>query len=98
MFVPPARWFHQHFNVGEEPARYLALHPPRPFSGTGERVENPAANQIEYPDEDPFIREKFEGELGARGSRSLMPEIAYQDHNFEWDYSAVEAQVRSSQP
>ena len=97
VFVPPARWFHQHFNVGEEPARYLALHPPRPFSGTGERVENPAANQIEYPDEDPFIREKFEGELGARGFKSLMPEIAYQDRNFEWDYSAVEAQVRSSQ-
>jgi oxalate decarboxylase/phosphoglucose isomerase-like protein (cupin superfamily) len=86
VFVPPARWWHQHFNVGTEPARYLALHPPRQFSGTGERIQNPADNQIEYPQEELFIREKFAKELDARGGKSLMPEQAYEDMAFEWDY------------
>ena len=88
VFVPPDRWFHQHFNVGAEPARYLALHPPRQFSGTGERMENPARNQIEYPAEEPFIREKFESELAQRGSKSRMPQQAYEDPSFEWNYDA----------
>jgi oxalate decarboxylase/phosphoglucose isomerase-like protein (cupin superfamily) len=85
-FVPPARWFHQHFNVSTHPDRYLAIHPPRGLSGTGERVEG-ASNQIEYPDEDPFIRQKFEAELDKRGLKSVMPAQAYADPNFEWDYN-----------
>ena len=84
-FVPPFRWFHQHFNVSEHADRYLAIHPPRGLSGAGERVEG-AANQIEYPDEDPWVRERFEGELAKRGLESVMPDEAYKDRSFEWDY------------
>jgi oxalate decarboxylase/phosphoglucose isomerase-like protein (cupin superfamily) len=82
VFVPPDNWYHQHFNVGETPARYLALHPPRPFSKSG----NPS-NQIEYPSEEPFIRQKFETELGKRGLRSRMPAEAYADKTYEWAYA-----------
>jgi hypothetical protein len=79
LLVPPERWFHQHFNVGAEPTRYLAL---KPFSsrkfpglrkqwGTSESVKT-GGDQIEYEDEDPRIRQMFENELAKRGVRSQM--------------------------
>ncbi|HWO43806.1 MAG TPA: cupin domain-containing protein [Candidatus Eisenbacteria bacterium] len=86
-FVPPNRWFHQHFNAGSEPARYLALHPPMQFHGHAEKIEDRAKDQIEYVNEDPWIREKFESELGKRGLTSLMPPQVYTDANFEWNWS-----------
>ena len=84
MLTPPNRWFHQHFNVGNIPARYLAMHPPMQFHGHAEKLEDRAKDQIEYPDEDTFVREKFEGELESRGLKSLVPPQAYTDREFEW--------------
>ena len=84
MFVPPNKWFHQHFNVGAIPARYLALHPPRQFRGHAEKIEDRAKDMIEYIDEDPWIREKFESELAKLGIKSLMPEDAYKVASYEW--------------
>ena len=84
VFVPPNRWFHQHFNAGGQPARYLALHPPMQFHGHAEKVEDRAKDQIEYPNEDPWIRQKFEAELAKRGLKSLMPDQAYTDPDYEW--------------
>jgi hypothetical protein len=86
VFVPPNRWFHQHFNVGSSSARYLALHAPRFLRGFSERVEDQRRDQIEYPEEEPWIRQRFESELGKRGFKSLMPEQAYRDRSFEWSY------------
>lgn len=84
VLVPPNRWFHQHFNAGATPARYLALHPPHFFGGYAERIEDRARDQIEYPDEDPFVRETFAEQLAKRGLTSLMPERAYRDRSWEW--------------
>lgn len=86
-FVPPNRWFHQHFNVGAAPARYLALHAPRLMGGFSETVQDRARDQIEYPDEDPWIRQTFEKELAKRGLTSLMPEKAYKDRDYQWQYA-----------
>jgi quercetin dioxygenase-like cupin family protein len=91
IFIPPNKWFHQHFNVGEIPARYLAFHPPVQFAGYSEKVEDKEKDQIEYTDEDPFIRRKFEQELAQRNIKSLMPDGAYRDANFEWSQGAVSA-------
>jgi len=80
IFVPPENWYHQHFNTGATDARYLALAPPPQFSG------NPYRHQIEYPDEDPWTREYFESELAKKGLKSLMPDEAYSDRDFEWEF------------
>jgi hypothetical protein len=78
--VPPDNWYHQHFNASDGPARYLALHALPQFSG------NPYRHQIEYPFEDPWVRETFENELAARGLKSQMPDECYADPDFQWDY------------
>jgi oxalate decarboxylase/phosphoglucose isomerase-like protein (cupin superfamily) len=87
VFVPPNRWYHQHFNVGAAPARYLAFHAPRSVSGYTERAERRARDQIEYPNEEIWIRKKFEEELGKKGLTSLMPDAAYKNKDFEWTYA-----------
>ena len=84
VFVPPNRWFHQHFNVGDMPARYLAMHALPGLSTYSERVEDLARDQIEYPDEDAYIRQTFEAEMAKRGLTSRMPEGAYVDRDYKW--------------
>ncbi|MBM2811126.1 MAG: hypothetical protein HW416_1885 [Chloroflexi bacterium] len=93
VFVPPTRWWHQHFNVGAAPARYLALHPPASVIAVGEMVEDsPLAvgyrqvnyPQIAYTDQEPWIRERFEADLAKRGLESRMPADAYSDPNYVW--------------
>jgi oxalate decarboxylase/phosphoglucose isomerase-like protein (cupin superfamily) len=77
---PPDRWFHQHFNTGPDPARYLALRwnnaefPIEAFDSYVRRMES--GDQIEYENEDPAIRAEYETELRRSGVRSLMDEIA----------------------
>ncbi len=90
MFTPPGGWFHQHFNVSVAPARYLALAPLPQFAGHGEEVTDRDRNQIEYPSEEPWIRERFEEELAKRGLESLMPDEAYRDPKYKWGYATEE--------
>jgi hypothetical protein len=78
------KWFHQHFNTGITPARYLALHPPRQFRGHAEKIEDRAKDMIEYSAEDPWIRKKFEEELRKKGTSSLIPDEAYRVGSYEW--------------
>ncbi len=87
VFVPPDNWFHQHFNLTGTPARYLALHSPYHFNMTAEAIKDPSRDQIEYPAEDPSIRQRFEAELAKRKLTSLMPEAAYREVGYEWKYA-----------
>ena len=72
LFVPPAKWFHQHFNPGKEPARYLAL---KPWGFTYQvedlvktlEVEASGGTQIDYKDQEPEIHETFVKECAKRG-------------------------------
>ena len=76
-------YFHQHFNLGNKAARYFALHPPVQFIGKEEDEQGNAEGvNIEYSEEEPWIREYFESELAKRGLKSDMPEAAYQDPDY----------------
>ena len=82
MVVPPLDWFHQHFNSGATPARYLALRwGSRRYdmggvfqSGEGKTDVDVKAGgaQIEYPDEDREIHHLFEAELTRSGAKCRM--------------------------
>ena len=78
MIVPPNMWFHQHFNSGTTPARYLA------FKHEGVAIRNaqgvPKAwisrrvggDQLDYIDEKPEIRRLFAAELAKHSIASRM--------------------------
>jgi oxalate decarboxylase/phosphoglucose isomerase-like protein (cupin superfamily) len=78
MIVPPNLWFHQHFNIGTTPARYLA------FKAEGVSIRNaqgvPKAwisrrvggDQIDYADESPRVRQLFANALAGRGLTPRM--------------------------
>jgi oxalate decarboxylase/phosphoglucose isomerase-like protein (cupin superfamily) len=80
MIVPPNMWFHQHFNTGTTPARYLA------FKAEGVSIRNaqgvPKAwisrriggHQVDYADESPLVRETFAQALGKVGLEPRMKE------------------------
>lgn len=82
MFVPPIQWWHQHFNNGAEPARYLALKPwgfkykVEDLKDTGEDVKNGGA-QIEYEDQSPGIHEVFVEECNRSGATVDMAEHGF---------------------
>jgi mannose-6-phosphate isomerase-like protein (cupin superfamily) len=78
--VPPADWFHQHFNTGDRPARYLALKfsgrryyiSPEFAPGKSDVDVKQGGHQIEYQDEDPAVHATFEAELAANGGACHM--------------------------
>lgn len=80
LIVPPNMWFHQHFNTGTEPARYLA------FKHEGVSIRNaqgvPKAwismrvggDQVDYADESAHVRELFRSALAEHGMTPRMNE------------------------
>ncbi len=83
VFVPPNQWYHQHFNTGTTPARYLAIARPGRVFDTDESLD---ARQIPYTEEDPEIRRRFEAELAKRGIESRMPPEVYTNPTYQWKY------------
>lgn len=83
MIIPPDRTFHQHFNVGATPARYLALSylQIKFHRKTGVQMSSLSTrlggDQIEYEDESPQVRELYLAELAQRGVTCGMDPIAY---------------------
>src|SRR5579883_1266805 len=76
VIVPWDDCFHQHFNTGAEPARYLALRgggaPRQPNAGRPDVSIKDGGWQIEYEDEDPEVHKMFEAALASHGATCLM--------------------------
>jgi hypothetical protein len=74
-------WFHQHFNTGSAPARYLAFKHEAtsirniqgvPKAWISRRV---GGDQIDYADEKPWIRQSFADALASHGMQPRMDEV-----------------------
>ncbi len=83
VYAPPDMMFHQHFNSGTEPARYLAVQmggvrypmfqeKHRIFDGAVDTSLADGGNQIEYADQDQRIHALFLDEIGKNGVQSAM--------------------------
>ena len=89
VYCPPGGWFHQHFNTGPVPARHLAIRfgsrlYPAGFYTTAKRQDDgvvisikDGGTMIDYEDEDPEIRRRFEAELKKAGVPCEMPPVVY---------------------
>ena len=78
LLVPPHMWYHQHFNLGLEPARYLKLNGHIPAFRESE--------QIDYSVEEPWVHRRFQEELAKRDLTTEMPEECYTTPHYEWPY------------
>lgn len=85
MIVPPNMWFHQHFNVGASPARYLAFKSESVSIRNAQGVpkawisRREGGDQIDYADESPRVRRWFSDALAERGLTSRMEEAYAQE-------------------
>ncbi|MGH7772028.1 MAG: cupin domain-containing protein, partial [Candidatus Binatia bacterium] len=79
--VPPNQWFHQHFNSGAQPARYLALRwgswrfrfmRLTDSEGATYKSIKEGGGQIEFEDEDPAIHKEFEAAMAKAGATCSM--------------------------
>jgi cupin superfamily acireductone dioxygenase involved in methionine salvage len=86
VYAPADQQFHQHFNTSPRPSRYLAVaYGGLRYPFTDERrrhflrgVDQSVAEgglQIDYPDEDPRIRELYVAELARDGIKCAMPPV-----------------------
>src|SRR5947207_3022628 len=85
LIVPPNMWFHQHFNSGTAPARYLAFKHEVvsirnaqgvPKAWISRRI---GGDQIDYADEKPLVRTMFADELAKRGLTPRMDQAYTQE-------------------
>jgi oxalate decarboxylase/phosphoglucose isomerase-like protein (cupin superfamily) len=81
MIVPPNMWFHQHFNSGTEPARYLAFKHEVvsirnaqgvPKAWISQRI---GGDQIDYADESHTVRDTFVKALAENGLDPQMDDF-----------------------
>jgi len=76
---PKENEFHQHFNTGPTPARYLAFRLGALDRRQGAGEEGGAPDQIQYDEEDPSIYDTYAAECAKRGAEVVLPRPAYHE-------------------
>jgi oxalate decarboxylase/phosphoglucose isomerase-like protein (cupin superfamily) len=85
LIVPPNMWFHQHFNTGTTPSRYLAFKHEVVSIRNGQGVPKAwisrrvGGDQIDYADETPAVRKMFADELAKHGMAPRMDQAYAQE-------------------
>lgn len=64
---PPAGTWHQHYNTGGEPGKFVALH-----ASTAVQREERGVEQIEFEDEDVAMKKRYEEECARNGVKVDM--------------------------
>jgi oxalate decarboxylase/phosphoglucose isomerase-like protein (cupin superfamily) len=96
MIVPPNMWYHQHFNTGTSPARYLAFKHEVVSIRNAQGVPKAwiskrlGGDQIDYIDETPVVRKLFAEALAKHGMKPKMDE-AYATEKVELEQLAKSA-------
>jgi oxalate decarboxylase/phosphoglucose isomerase-like protein (cupin superfamily) len=84
LIVPPNAVYHQHFNTGSTPGRYLAFkHGGSPRNSQGVLLcfisKRVGGDQLDYADEDPATQRMFADELARHGLAPRMDESYRQE-------------------
>jgi mannose-6-phosphate isomerase-like protein (cupin superfamily) len=64
---PPAGWWHQHYNTGAQPCKFVALH-----ANTAVQGEEQGVEQIEFEEGDEAMRKLFADECAKNGVKVDM--------------------------
>ena len=79
LIVPPNAWFHQHFNSGPTPARYLAFKHWSPRNAQGVPISwisrRLGGTQVDYADEHPLVRRMFAEALARHDLEPRMDAV-----------------------
>ena len=106
MYTPPFWMFHQHFNTGPSPARYLACslgsrrYPfislrRRSSEGAGSISISQGGRQIEYEEQDPRVHRKWLDAVRQTGVASEMGEVFDEPALLALDPDALAGVIRT---
>jgi quercetin dioxygenase-like cupin family protein len=77
---PPAGYWHQHYNTGPIPAKFVALHASVALGGDAAK-DGKGLEQIDYAYEDKEMREMYIEECRKNGVEVRMKEVSSTDHS-----------------
>jgi quercetin dioxygenase-like cupin family protein len=78
---PSAGYWHQHYNTGKEPAKFVALHASVALGGDAEKGDSTKGlEQIDFQYEDSALREMYIEECRKNGVEVKMVQVSSTDH------------------